>query len=101
MTKIRESAKDEDCQIKLRGVCSRDSRQTVWAHSNRGADGKGMGLKARDEKGAYACYSCHSIYDRQQIRPKGMTLEYVENAFTEAMERSRLILIEKGLIDEA
>jgi len=98
MSKIRKSAKNEQCTINLPGVCNYNSESVVWAHSNRGIDGKGMGKKANDEKGAYACYNCHATYDRQMKRPFNMSLEYVENTFTEAMERSKLLLKQKGLI---
>ena len=98
MSKITQSARNEECTIRLPEVCNYDSSTTVWAHSNRSEDGKGMGLKSNDERGDYACYNCHCVYDRQRPRPKGMTLEFVEDRFTEAMEKSRAILIDKGLI---
>lgn len=33
------------------------------AHSNRIVDGKGMGIKSRDEAGGIVCDSCHNIID--------------------------------------
>lgn len=57
-----------------------------------------MGLKAKDEHGAYACYACHMTYDRQRKRPEGLSLENVEDAFTMAMIKSKQILKDKGLI---
>ena len=98
LTPIRKSAKGEECTMQLEGVCSHDSETVVWAHSNRASDGKGMGLKANDENGAYACYSCHAVYDRQIKRPSWLTLEDVENAFTLAMKKSRVILERKNLL---
>lgn len=97
-TKIRQSARDEDCTLMLTGVCNGDSTTSVWAHSNRGIDGKGLGIKARDENGAVSCSACHAVYDRQAPRPSGMTLEYVEDRFTQAMEVSYAILQRKGLV---
>lgn len=82
----------------LPGVCNYNNDTVVWAHSNRGEHGKGMGKKADDQYGAYLCYSCHQTYDRQRKRPNHLTLEEVEDAFTMAMTRSRLILKDKGLI---
>jgi hypothetical protein len=98
MSKIRESAQGEQCTIRLPGICNYNPDTTVWAHSNRSSDGKGMGLKAKDENGAYACYNCHCVYDRQRKRPEGMTLEYVEDRFTLAMQKSRTLLKDKGLL---
>ena len=84
--------------MNLMGVCSFNPDTVVWAHSNKGIHGKGLGLKAKDENGAYACYQCHMTYDRQFKRPKNLSLEDVEEAFTIAMLKSQQILKEKGLI---
>lgn len=40
-----------------------DGQQLCLAHSNRLQDGKGKGLKARDDKGAILCAKCHSFVD--------------------------------------
>jgi len=98
LSKIRQSARNEQCTMKLPGVCNYNNETVVWAHSNRGEHGKAMGKKANDEYGAYLCYNCHQTYDRQRKRPEGMTLEFVEDAFTIAMQHSRYILKDKGLI---
>jgi hypothetical protein len=95
---IRQSARDEYCRLRLPGVCKTEPGNVVWAHSNRGEHGKGGGLKADDEYGAYACYWCHCVYDRQHPRPPGMTLEFVEDRFTVAMTESRAALQAKGLL---
>jgi hypothetical protein len=97
-SKIRQSAHGEKCTLRLPGVCRVEPGNVVWAHSNRAADGKSGGRKADDENGAYACYWCHCIYDRQHKRPAGMTLEFVETQFTRAMRESRAILVRKGLV---
>jgi hypothetical protein len=98
MSKITASARGESCTLNLPGVCNYDPDTVVWAHSNRGSDGKGLGLKAKDENGAYACYSCHCTYDRQKSRPRDLSLSEVEEAFTMGMVKSRQILKDKGLI---
>lgn len=98
MSNITKSAQGENCTMNLMGVCSFNPDTVVWAHSNKGVHGKGLGLKAKDENGAYACYQCHMTYDRQFKRPKNLSLEDVEEAFTIAMLKSQQILKEKGLI---
>lgn len=100
-TPIRQSARHETCTLRLFGVCKPEPGNVVWAHSNRGEDGKAGGLKADDTRGAYACYWCHCIYDRQHKRPDGMTLEHVENEFTRAMDESTEILRRKGLLSSS
>ena len=97
-TKIRQSARGEECTLMLPGICNFDPETVVWAHSNRSQDGKGAGLKSEDDKGAYACFCCHAVYDRQRKRPEGLSLEYVEAAFTAGMSASRAILVRRGLI---
>jgi hypothetical protein len=97
-TPIRQSARHEHCTLRLFGVCREEEGNVVWAHSNRGEHGKGGGLKAEDQYGAYACFFCHGVYDRQIKRPAGMTLEYVEDRFTAGMNESREKLRAKGLL---
>jgi hypothetical protein len=59
MTAIRKSAKGKDCTFRIVGVCNWNPETTVWCHSNESVDGKGAGLKARDEEGAYgSCVPC-------------------------------------------
>lgn len=102
MTPIRASAKDEECKINLPfGVCNYDPSTTVLCHSNELADGKGMGLKAPDEFGAYGCSSCHDVVDGRRPRPPGLTLEMVEDYFKAGIERTREILRRKGLLKES
>lgn len=97
-SKIRQSAKGEDCTINLEGVCNYNSETVVWCHSNESKHGKGMGLKAHDEYGAYGCSSCHAVYDGQAKRPNWLTKEDVDLAFDFAIEKSRAILARKKLL---
>lgn len=96
--KILDSARDEECTVRLPGVCLRTTDHTVFAHSNRGADGKGGAQKADDDRGAYACYACHAVYDRQVKRPLHLDLSDVEAAFDRGMEETRARLRSKGLL---
>lgn len=99
MSRITDSARGKECLLHLPGVCRGGTETTVWAHSNRYLDGKGRGIKAHDHNGAYACYWCHAVYDRQMQRPAGLPLETVESEFTRAMGESQQLLIEQGLWD--
>jgi hypothetical protein len=97
-TPIRQSARDETCDLHLLGVCRVEPGNVVWAHSNRSEHGKGAGLKAEDQYGCYACFWCHAVYDRQMQLPSGMDREHVESEFTRAMGESRAKLKKKGLL---
>ena len=91
--KLLKLAKGQRCVM-----CMADDGTIVAAHSNLQEHGKGMGLKAKDEHGAYGCSECHATYDRQKKRPEHLSLDNVEEAFTMAMMKSRQILKDKGLI---
>src|SRR5687768_11668022 len=98
MSKITESARNEDCQIRIPGVCNFNPETTVWCHGNGSAAGKGMWMKANDILGSYGCSSCHDVYDRRAPVPEGMTYMEVKLYFLEGLMRSLLILIKKGLV---
>ena len=95
-TPIRKSAKGQECTLRF-PCCCEDSSTTVWAHSNRLEDGKGMGIKARDEEGCYACFACHSWLDGGYAghMPRSLVDKYFDLARTE----SQAILRRKGLIE--
>lgn len=60
----RDLARGKPCMLQIPHVCCRDPETTVLAHSNSQADGKGMGLKACDSSGVWACFTCHSWIDQ-------------------------------------
>lgn len=94
MSKITESARGQECQIRLPGVCNFNSETVVWAHANGSAAGKGIGMKSPDILGAYACSACHDAVDGRTTIPR----REVRLAFWEGHARSVRILLEKGLI---
>jgi len=91
--KIRDSAKGEDCQVRIAGVCNFNPETVVFAHLGGG----GMGAKVSDIHGAYCCSSCHDAVDgriMQVTNPRFV----IELAFYDGMVRTQNILVEKGLI---
>ena len=96
-TLIRQSAKGEDCSLRF-DCCNFDTSTTVWCHSNNYVDGKGMGIKARDEEGCYGCSACHAFYDGGYAVTKKWTRERVESFFNRARKSSQDILRIKGLM---
>lgn len=96
--KIRESARGEDCDIRIPGGCNFDSATTVWSHFPGLAGGRGMGLKSFDPCGVYACSSCHDIVDDRAPAPDGMTRQDVMLCWHEGHLRSLIKLHHKGLI---
>lgn len=93
MSKIRKSAKGQDCQVRLIGICNFDPDTTVFAHKG----GAGMGIKSADILGAYCCSACHDAVDGRGKVDWNKKQE-IENAFYEGIFRTQLLLIEQGLI---
>jgi hypothetical protein len=100
VSKITESARLEECQIRLAGICNRNPETTVWCHANGSAAGKGIGMKSHDLLGAYGCSDCHDAYDRRNLGSANRrhNREHIELAFWQGHARSVLILVEKGIV---
>jgi hypothetical protein len=97
MTPIRASARGQDCTLRFEGICNRNPETTAWCHSNRLADGKGMGLKAPDEQGCYGCSDCHAWLDGGYASA-GASRAPVDARFDSARAESQEILKSKGLL---
>lgn len=95
--RIRESAKGEQCTVRLPG-CQGDPAMTIWSHYRGSAGGKGMGIKALDLNGCYACTFCDAVYDGQTPRPAGMTHADVQAAWDRGHHESLVKLNAKGLV---
>ncbi len=98
MSRITDSAKGQQCQVRIFSVCNRDPETVVWAHANGSAAGKGIGMKSPDLLGAYACHACHDLIDRRRPLPMGINRTDVELAFWSGHARSLCILIDKGIV---
>lgn len=98
VSKIRRSARGEQCAIRIPGICNHDPETTVLCHANGSAAGKGIGMKSPDELGAYGCYACHMVVDGQRKSPEGWTRDDVRLAFWEGHARTLIILKNKGLL---
>ncbi len=87
--KITDSARDEDCTIRMPTICNFNCETTVFAHVNGG----GMGTKHHDIHGCYACSDCHDWYDKSSAN-----LGYKSYEMLRAMIETQSILLRKGLI---
>ncbi len=90
--KILQAARTEPCQF-----CFKQDGTTVAAHSNQQMHGKGMGIKASDEFVAFLCYSCHTAIDQGRALSKSDRRQMWQIAH----ERTRQILIDRGLLESA
>ena len=94
MSKITESARGAECQVRIPSVCNYNRETTVFAHLG----GSGMALKQPDSEGAYACSACHDVIDGRVPRPVEFTNDDIELMHHEGAMRTRLILVELGLL---
>lgn len=92
-SKIRQSAKGEECQVRIDGICNHNPETTVLAHRGGG----GMGRKQPDIFGAYCCSSCHDVIDGR-VMSSGHTWNEIYSYFHEGIFRTQQILLDKGLI---
>ena len=96
MSKITESARGEDCTIRLGSICNYNSETTVFAHLNGIRFGKGTGQKVPDLLGAYSCSACHDVVDGR--RYTDLPRDFVKLAHLEGMAETQIKLLAKGLI---
>lgn len=94
MSKITESARGEECQIRIVGVCNRDNTTVVFCHANGG----GMGMKMPDSEGAYGCSACHDVVDGRVRTAVVRPWWEIELDFLAGQRRTRKILMEKDLL---
>lgn len=90
--KLRKSAKGQQCQVRLPGICNFNTETTVLAHLNGG----GIGQKKDDIQAAFACFDCHNEADRRTHR---LSEDFVELEHRRAVERTQTIWLEMGLIE--
>lgn len=95
---IRDSARDEECQVRIVGACNHDKATTVWSHFMFLAAGRGMGIKSIDEAGAYSCSGCHDVVDGRRRLPPGASTTSIMLDWYAGHMRSLVILKQKGLL---
>lgn len=85
MSKLRESARGQDCLVRLPGVCNRNPETVVLAHLGGG----GMGMKRKNHEGAFCCYNCHQVLDgaaNSQFSPNELKLFHLEGVMRTQIE---------------
>lgn len=92
MSKIRRSARGQDCQVRIPLVCSFDPETVVLAHKNGG----GMGMKNPDYLAAYCCDRCHSVIDGR-VRSE-YSADEIAIMFYEGIFRTQMQLFEAGIL---
>lgn len=88
--KITKAAKGEFCTI-----CELKDDTVVFCHLNEWWAGKGLGQKADDIAGFFACQSCHDVYDGR--KGHGSISDY---AVLRAVYKTWRRLWDRGIIGE-
>jgi len=95
ISKVTNTAKGEDCQIRLPDCCH-DPETTVFAHlSSKRLIGGGTATKGKPI-GSYACHRCHDVIDgrvRTDFDP-----EWVWQLELEGCIRTMSMLFDKGVL---
>lgn len=91
-TKLTKSARGQNCQVRVPGVCNGNPETVVLAHLNGG----GLATKHHDIHGAYACSDCHQWLDFGYA--KNYTRDYRDLLHLEGMVRTQNIMLQDGLI---
>ena len=92
---LRKAAKGRPCMVRLPDICNHNPETTVLAHI-RMAGLSGMGIKADDLLGAWACSSCHDSIDRRSHTD--LDRDYVRLAHLEGMARTIAQLRKEGIV---
>lgn len=87
-----KSAKSQQCQIRIPGVCNGNLETTVLAHLN----GAGIGMKGLSIHGAYACSDCHDEVDRRTAYFDDY--DEVRLWHLEGVIRTQKIMIDEGIL---
>jgi hypothetical protein len=86
---LRKEARGRDCQVRL-PVCNGNPETVVLAHV-RQIGVSGMGTKAPDILGAWACSACHAYVDRYSN-------DATRADFADAVYRTIYILWKEGKV---
>lgn len=95
--KIMQSAKGENCTLRIPSVCNRKSETVVFAHIE---GNKGTSTKNHDIFGVYACSDCHDWLDGRYFKSMGEPIPYKlrHREVLRALQETQIKLVEKGLI---
>lgn len=91
--KYTKSARGQECQVRVPGVCNYDSSTTVLAHLN----GAGVGRKKVNIHGAYSCFDCHAWLDGGYVQT-GHLRSTRDLYHLEGVIRTQELMIEMGIL---
>jgi len=90
--KYRDSARMEECTLRIPGICNYDPATTILAHLP--SEWKGLAIKSPDICGVYACSSCHDYIDGRGNKD----MQGLEKYMLQALQRTLVRAYEKGIL---
>ena len=95
----KDSARGQDCQIRIPFICNRDPSTTVLAH----LPNRSIGSKSPDILGAYSCSACHDMVDGRFSPGRSIGGTHylrtdIKLMFHEGVERTIRLMIENEVI---
>ena len=97
--KLRNEARNRNCQIRIPGICANNRETVVLCHlNNKRLFGVGMGQKVPDMFGAWGCSACHDAVDGRYgavVDPDSTGIMFYEAVF-----RTQNILRKEGKLGE-
>lgn len=92
--KLRNSARGQECTLRLPGICCGDPATTVLAHLPFG--GRGISRKAGDTHAVYSCAACHDHLDgRTKAR---ISREELYECCLRGLAETHQRMVDEGLI---
>jgi hypothetical protein len=97
---LTESAKGQECTLRLPGICNHDPSTTVFAHypGSKMTGPKGTGSKGHDTHGGYACSRCHDYIDRRWKTSAELHPTIMLDAMLRSLDETHYRMVEAGLI---
>lgn len=95
VSKLRASARGQDCMVRIPGTCNFDPDTTVLAHFRMAGDGAGR--KPNDTRASFACSACHDAID-SRMAVEGMNRGEVRLAHAEGVFRTQDWWIKTGMM---
>lgn len=92
VTDLRKSARWQECQIRIPGVCNFNAETTVLCHW----PDLGMATKSPDLLAAYGCSECHAAVDRKAHMD--LERDYVRLCFAEGILRTQALWVKQGVV---
>ena len=95
MSKLRKSARGEECTLQIYPYCNGNPETVVLCHL---PSDSGMGQKSPDWWAVYGCSSCHDVIDGRSKVFIDDDISAIKSCIRRGHYRTLQRMIEKGLI---